>query len=328
MGSGIWVVVEHDEGEPRNVSLEILSGARSLVDHIGQELTALFLGDRIEGASQKLQGLPDRVLLMEDPLLADYTSDGYVTVIADLAQKGMPLAIMGGATLIGRDFLPRLAARLETGIASEVTGIEIGEDGSIMTERPIHGGRVLVHQHCPDRMPQVISVRPRTFQISEGSREAKVEMVSPDLDPEEIRVERMKKVIEKGHALDLTEADVVVSGGRGMKGPENFHLLEQLAGRLGGVVGASRSVVDSKWRPQEEQVGKSGKTVSPNLYIACGISGAVHHIMGMDSSKVVVAINQDQGAPIFSHADYGIVDDLFQVLPIIIDELGKNSGKA
>ena len=323
MESGIWVAVEHDGGEPRSVSLEILSGARSIADRLGLELIALFLGYQIEGAAQKLQGFPDKIILAEDPLLAHYSSDGYVTVIAELAQKRKPLAIFGGATLTGRDFLPRLAARLGTGIASEVTSIEIGEDDSIRTTRPIHGGRVLVDLHCPDCMPRVISIRPRTFQISVDSRDAKIEKISPGLDPGQIRVEHIESVMGEGDAIDLTEADVVVAGGRGMKGPEHFHLLERLAGLLGGVVGTSRSVVDSKWRPQEEQVGKSGKTVNPGLYIACGISGAVHHIMGMDTSKVVVAINQDPRAPIFNYADYGIVDDLFRVLPVVIDELEK-----
>ncbi len=328
MESGIWVAVEHGGGDPRRISLEILSGARGIADRLGIELTALFLGHQIEGALQKLQGFPDRILLIEDPLLDYYTSDGYVTVIAKLAQKMKPQVVLGGATLTGRDFLPRLAARLGTGIVSEVTGIEIDEDGSIKVTRPVHGGRVLADLCCPDCIPQVISIRPRTFQISVGSREANVEKITPELDPNQIRVERIKKVMDKGDAMDLTEADVVVSGGRGMKGPENFQLLEKLAALLGGAVGSSRSVVDSKWRPQEEQVGKSGKTVSPGLYIACGISGAVHHIMGMDTSRVVVAVNQDPRAPIFDQADYGIVDDLFLVLPAVIEELGKSDGKA
>ena len=210
-------------------------------------------------------------------------------------------------------------------MGSNITGLTL-ENGELIPQRPIHGGRVLARLKFLSARPMILSVRPKAFCLLQGDRQAKVERIQPALKPHLIRTRVMDRSLHQGERIELTEADVVISGGRGMKRPENFSLLENLAGLLKGAVGASRAVVDSQWRPQEEQVGKSGKTVSPDLYIACGISGAIHHIMGMDTSKVVVAINQDANALIFEYSDYGIVDDLFQVIPALIEEIKKKNG--
>ena len=318
----VWVLVEHEDGKEKSVVHELLSQGRVVADRLGRELQAVLLGQDLEGLCERLQGHPDRILWVKDDSLSPYSAGGYVRAIHQLALQRRPLIILGSSSLRSLDFMPRLAARLGVGMASEVTGLEVTEGGAVRIRRPIHGGRLYAEMEPGGPPPHVLAVRPRSFGAMPGERRAWVEVIPWAIPGEEIRTRQVRKVARPdGGATDLAEARIVVSGGRGMKGPENFTLLEELAQLLGAAVGASRAVVDSKWRPTGDQVGKSGKTVSPDLYMAFGISGAVHHIMGMDTSKCVVAVNNDPKAPIFQVADYGVVDDLFQLLPALIEEI-------
>jgi electron transfer flavoprotein alpha subunit len=278
-------------------------------------------------AALKEEVLPcvDRLVNFTDAALQNYTAEGFALALANHARTIDPKLILAGATPIGRDFLPRVAVLLGVGIASDVTAIR-WEEEPMKVIRPVHGGRALSEVSFAN-YPAIVTTRPNSFPI-EPSGGAPGEFVERELG---ISGEVRTKVVRIGEVtkgkVDVTEADVIVTGGRGLKAPENFAMLEELATLLGGVVGATRSVVDAKWRDQEDQVGKSGKTVSPKLYIAVGLSGAIHHIMGMDTSKVIVAINKDPNATIFDYADYGIVGDLFEVLPAMTEDIKKRLGK-
>jgi electron transfer flavoprotein alpha subunit len=267
----------------------------------------------------------DRLVNLTDAVLQNYTAEGFALALANHARSVDPKLILAGATQVGRDFLPRVAVLLGAGIASDVTGIRWKEE-PIKVIRPVHGGRALSEVSFAN-YPAIVTTRPNSFPM-EPSGGAPGEFVEKELGiSSEVRTKVVRvEEVTKGK-VDVTEADVIVTGGRGLKGPENFALLEELATLLGGVVGATRSVVDAKWRDQGDQVGKSGKTVSPKLYIAVGLSGAIHHIMGMDTSKMIVAINKDSNANIFNYADYGIVGDLFEVLPAMTEDIKKRLGK-
>ena len=279
-------------------------------------------------AALKEEVLPcvDRLVSLTDAVLQNYTAEGFAMALANHARSVNPKLILAGATQIGRDFLPRVAVLLGVGIASDVTGIHWKEE-PLKVIRPVHGGKALSEVSFVN-YPAIVTTRPNSFPM-EPSKGAPGEFVEKELgiSAEEVKTKVIRvEEVTKGK-VDVTEADVIVTGGRGLKGPENFAMLEELAALLGGVVGATRSVVDAKWRDQEDQVGKSGKTVSPKVYIAVGLSGAIHHIMGMDTSKVILAINKDPNAIIFNYADYGIAGDLFEVIPAMTKDLKKRLGK-
>lgn len=317
---GIFVYVEHRDGKPKRVAYELLGKGAELSQKRGEELTAVVLGDSTDSVVRELGGLADRVLVVEDPSLSLYNPDLYLHALLSLLQGERPSLIMAGFTSQGRDLFPRLAGHLGVGIAVDCLKVDYSE-GEFLFTKPYYGSKVLAEVTLEGE-PKICLVRPRSFPpVREGDREARVERVSVDLSGADQGIESLGFMRAEGREVDLTEADVVVCGGMGLKSPENFKMLEELAEVLGGVVGATRAVVDAGWRPQAEQVGKSGKTVSPNLYFAIGLSGAIHHVMGMDTSKVVVAINKDPLAPIFEHADYGLVADLFEVLPLLIKAL-------
>ena len=322
----IVVFVELKGDRPRKASLELLSETRKVADSGRYEVEAVVLGPMSEGVREKLRLYAGRLVNITDPVLEAYTAEGYSQALSAFVVEEGARIVAAGATRIGRDFMPRVAVLLSRGIASDVTDVRWAEEPFTVV-RPMYGGKVLA-QISFSGSPAVFTVRPNTFALGEPHDSAgqfleRQAGISPDrIRTKVIRVEEKTK-----GKVDLTEADIVVSGGHGMKAPENFKLLEDLAEVIGGAVGATRSVVDAKWRDHEDQVGKSGKTVSPRLYIAAGISGAIHHIMGMGTSKVVLAVNKDPNAPIFKHADYGIVGDLFQVLPALTDALKKRLGK-
>jgi len=318
--ANVLAVTEQRDGALRKTSREVVWAARQLADAMGGTVDALVMAaSGVDAAGAKLGEVgADRVLVAEDASFAKYSPDGYAGTVAGVAKAGGYGAVLVAATAAGKDLAPRIAARLDAPLASDVTGVGI-EGGKVAATRPVYAGKA-IQQLRVDAPLAVVSLRPNAF--APGSA-AKAGAVSKATAVAASRVTvREVKAAEQGR-LDVAEASVVVSGGRGLKGPEHFALIEGLAKALGGAVGASRAVVDAGWRPHAEQVGQTGKTVSPQLYVAVGISGAIQHLAGMRTAKVIVAINKDKDAPIFQVADYGIVGDLFEILPRLTEEIAK-----
>jgi len=321
MPSGVLVFAEMTDGGLKKSALELAGVGRGLAEGLGGSFSAVLLGTEVSGAVAELErrGVP-KVFKVEDPNLAHYSSDGYSIAFAAAVAQADPEVILVAASAMGKDLGPAIAARLGCGIISDATGVEI-DDGKLVATRPVYAGKALITVQ-PASSPVVVALRPNIFEPAE-EREAKAEQVSVEVDlaGEKIRAVVTEVLAPEVKTVDLTEADVIVAGGRGMKGPEHFKLVEDLAKALGGVVGASRAVVDAGWRPHSEQVGQTGKTVSPKVYVACGISGAIQHLAGMSSSRCIIAINKDPEAPIFKVADYGIVGDVFEVMPPLIEAI-------
>jgi electron transfer flavoprotein alpha subunit len=325
MAQGIWIIAEQREGELRKVSFELVSEARRLADAMGQPVAAILLGSNIKEKAAELGKYgADKVIVADDDRLATYTTDAYVSVIAQLAQAQEPAIILLGASVQGKDLSGRLAARLGVGVAQDCVAFSI-EDGNLVAKRPIYAGKAYATVTYADSVPQIATARPNVFELIEPDESRSVEVIDAEfsLDDSQLKTKVAEVIEEAGGKVDLTEAERIVSGGRGMKGPEEFAILEELADLIAATVGASRSVVDAGWRPHSDQVGQTGKVVSPNLYIACGISGAIQHLAGMSTSKTIVAINKDPEAPIFQKADYGVVGDLFEVVPALTEALKK-----
>ena len=321
MAQGVFVITEQRDGEFRKVSFEAVSEGRRIADGLSGDVTAAVLGSGIEGIAGELGKYgADKVLASDDPALADYTTDGYTNVLTDLIKSVDPAVIILGATMQGKDLAGRLAARLEAGVAMDCVAIKL-EGGQLIYTRPMFGGKVLADVEIEGAL-QIVAIRPNVMTIVEAAKEGVVE--KPAVAAGDIKTVVVEKTMDTGDKVELTEADIVVSGGRGTGG--EFGAVEELAAILGGAVGASRSAVDEGWRPHSDQVGQTGKVVSPTLYVACGISGAIQHLAGMSTSKYIVAINKDPDAPIFSKADFGIVGDLFAVVPAIAEEVKKLKG--
>jgi electron transfer flavoprotein alpha subunit len=312
------VFCELKDGAVRKSSLEVLSEARRLADGAGAPVGALFVGASCAGAEQAAQYGADAIIKIEAPSLAAYSSDGYAQAVAEAVRAKGATVLLGAATSAGKDVLPRAAARLEAGYAADVTGLAI-RDGRLACVRPVYAGKALADTTFQSPI-QVASTRPNVFAVAPVPKAGAVECLPA---PAGGFLAVVREILAKGGGKpDLTEADVIVSGGRGLKDGANFKLLEELADVLGGVVGASRAAVDAGWGlPHSIQVGQTGKVVNPTLYIACGISGAIQHLAGMSGSKVIVAINKDPEAPIFKVASYGIVGDLFEVVPALTKAL-------
>lgn len=325
MAQGVWTIAEQRDGELRKVTFEIVSEGRRLADALGQELTVVLLGANIKDKAAELgQYGADKVLVADDARLKTYTTDAYVAVISELAKANEPALLLMGASVQGKDLSARLSANLGVGMAQDCTAFAV-EDGNLVATRPIYAGKAYARLTFENSWPQMATARPKVMTANEpdSSKSAEVIDASFTLDDSVIKTKVIEAVKDEGGKIDLTEADKIVSGGRGMKGPEGYKILEDLAGLIGASVGASRSAVDAGWRPHTDQVGQTGKVVSPNLYIACGISGAIQHLAGMSTSKVIVAINKDEDAPIFQKADYGVVADLFDVVPALTEEIKK-----
>lgn len=322
--SGIWVIGEQRDQNLRKVSFELLAQGRKIADQWGEELNVILLGDGVASLADVLvQHGADAVYLADAPSLAEYHSEAYSQVITKLLRETAPKVVLLGHTAVGKDLAPRLAESLGSGLVGDCVDLEI-EDRSILFTKPVYAGKAFSKSRCAGEMIMA-TLRPNVFPKSEGNKPGqgkiiRLEVASDSQSLKSIIKEVIKRVTGK---VELTEADIIVSGGRGMKGPENFKILEELAETLGAAVGASRAAVDAGWREQPYQVGQTGKTVSPTLYIACGISGAIQHLAGMSSSKYIVAINKDPEANIFKVADYGIVGDLFKVVPLLNEELKK-----
>lgn len=314
MAKGVWIVAEVRDGAYRKVSFEIASAARKLADELGDEVCAVLCGSGIEGKAAELgkYGV-DKVYVADNPALEPYTTDAHAAAVAKIVKEKDPAILLLGASVQGKDLAARLVGKLAAGLATDCTGLKI-EGGKLIAVRPMYAGKCF-GEVAFEATPAMASLRPNVFAIVENAKAGAVEKFDPALDAGQIKTKVAEIAKDTSGKIELTEANIIVSGGRGMKGPENYTMLEDLAKVLGAAVGASRAAVDAGWRPQTDQVGQTGKTVAPNLYIACGISGAIQHLAGMSSSKFIVAINKDPEAPIFQRADYGIVDDLFKVVP-------------
>jgi len=322
----LLLFIETKDKGLKKASLELLGEAARLRAAGTYKVHGVIMGGVPEDVKKKVLPYVDVLANITGPALDRYTPEGFASALAGYAKEIAPKLILASATQTGRDFLPRVAVLLGSGIASDVTGIRWSED-PVKFVRPIYGGKVLSEVSFTG-YPAVVTVRPNTFAGEEpGAEEGEYLERQAGIDPGQLRTKVLRREESGQGKVDLIEADIIVSGGRGLKSAENFKVLEELAGTIGAAVGAARSVVDAKWRDQEDQVGKSGKTVSPKLYVAVGISGAIHHTMGMDTSKVVLAVNTDPNAMIFSYADYGIVGDFAQVVPAMTEEFRKRLGR-
>ena len=325
MAQGIMTIAEQRDGEIRKISYEIVSEARRLADKSGQQVTALLLGSKVKDKAATLGHYgADQVLVAEDPLLEPYTTDAYVAVIAEVVKAQQPAILILGASFQGKDLAARLSAHLGVGMAQDCTAFAI-ENGNLIATRPIYAGKAYARISFNNSFPQMATARPNVMALNnpDSSKAAKIADVSVKLDAGALKTKVVEVLKDQAGKVDLTEADKIVSGGRGLKDADGFKVLEALAAVIKASVGASRSAVDAGWRSHPDQVGQTGKVVSPNLYIACGISGAIQHLAGMSTSKVIVAINKDPDAPIFQKADYGIVDDLFKIVPCLTDAVKK-----
>ena len=321
---GVWVFAEQREGELQKVSLELLGEGRRQADKLGVKLTALLLGDNVAHLADELaKHGADEVLVAEDKNLAHYTTDAYTKVICDLANERKPGILFVGATFIGRDLGPRVAARLNTGLTADCTSIDVEvENGDLLATRPAFGGNLMTTIACPDHRPQMATVRPGVFEkVNTNGADCKIEKVAVQLSDSDVRTKVLETVKTAKDIVDISEAKIIVAGGRGVGSKENFDLVKELAEALGGVVAGSRAAVEKGWVENAYQVGQTGKTVKPTIYVACGISGAIQHVAGMQDSEVIIAINKDETAPIMQVADYGIVGDLKKVIPELIAQV-------
>jgi electron transfer flavoprotein alpha subunit len=327
-GRGIWVFAEQREGVIAGVSFELLGAGRRLADMLCTELSAVLFGGTADVAEELIKWGADRVYHCADELLVSFNDEPYSHLLSDLISEHRPEIVLAGATPIGRSFLPRVAARLNTGLTADCTSLDIDpETKNLLQVRPAFGGNIMATILCPNARPQMATVRPRVMKRGtyDPSRKGGVISVAAGTLQSHTRViETVKEISEV--AINLQEANIIVAGGRGVGGEKGFQILYELASALDGCVAASRAAVDEGWIPYRHQVGQTGKTVSPKLYIACGISGAVQHLVGMQSSDIIVAINRNPEAPIFNVATYGIVGDLFEIVPMLTKKIRETKG--
>lgn len=317
---GVFVFVEQVDNMIAGVSYELIGKGLELAATRGSEVTAVLLGQDVQALVPKLAAYgAQRVIVVDDPALEPYMTEPYAAAMAAIIEQHKPEIVLVGATAIGRDMAPRVSARVHTGLTADCTGLEIGEDGNLRMTRPAFGGNLMATIICPEHRPQMATVRPGVMQRAEpkeGARCPTEDVILPGLEARR-NVEILGTVKKVAESVDIMEASILVAGGRGMGSAENFALLEDLADALGGAVAASRASVDAGWQPKDRQVGQTGKTVRPALYIACGISGAIQHLSGMEDAGVIVAINKDAEAPIFDVADYGVVGDAVKIVPLL-----------
>jgi electron transfer flavoprotein alpha subunit/NAD-dependent dihydropyrimidine dehydrogenase PreA subunit len=318
---GVWVFIEQRDGHIANVALELISEGRKLADQLGTEVAGVLLGDGVEELAKTCFAYgADKVYLVDGPVFKDYRTDSYTSAITDLIQQYKPEILLFGATNNGRDFAARIAIRVDTGLTADCTELAIDpETKLLMQTRPAFGGNIMATILCPNRRPQMSTVRPKVMKKVEPdfSRSGEIIRYDSPVKEDEVATKILEIIEHATKTINLAEADIIVSGGRGIGGPENYYLIEELAETLGGAAGASRAAVDAGWVPHYRQVGQTGKTVAPKMYVACGISGAIQHLAGMQTSDVIVAINKDPEAPIFKVATYGIVGDLHKVVPML-----------
>ncbi len=326
----VYVFIEQREGVVQSVALELLGKARDLADALGEKVVAMFPGSGIADQAQDLIAYgADDVILMDTPVLKNYITEEYAQAIHQLIVAFRPSIVLIGATTIGRDLGPRLSARLETGLTADCTKLEISEGGELMMTRPAFGGNLMATIMCTEHRPQMSTVRPGVMQKREKdpSRKGTVIRFEPKFDKSRFKVKLLESVKENKGKIDITEAKILISGGRGVGCKENFEKLAALANVMDAEVSSSRAMVDAGIMPHERQVGQTGKTVRPNLYMACGISGAIQHLAGMEESDFILAINKDKFAPIFKVADLGIVGDVNKIIPLLTERLSKEIKK-
>jgi electron transfer flavoprotein alpha subunit len=322
----ILAVAEQRDNKLKKTAFEVTKAARTIADQLSADVVALVVGENASAIGAELGGYgANRVVAVDNPKLKLYSTTAYAKVVAEVAKKEQASIVFFAATAMGKDCAPRVAVKLDAGLAADCTALKVS-GGEVLALRPVYAGKVAteIKVNSPTK---IFTLRPNVFTpgASSGSP-APVEKVEIPLSDKDFGTV-VKEVTQSSGKVDVAEADVIVSGGRGLKGPENFKMIEELASVLGGAVGASRAVVDAGWRPHDEQVGQTGKTVSPSLYVAVAISGAIQHLAGMSSSKYIVAINKDKDAPIFQVASYGIVGDVFEVVPALTQEIKKLLGK-
>lgn len=324
---GVWVFSEQRDNKLQKVSLELLAKGNEIAKKLGVELTALLLGDDIENLTKELLAYgADRVLYIEDKNLAHYTTDAYTRVIVDIVNEKKPEIILMGATNVGRDLAPRISARLNTGLTADCTSLDIEEDTrNLLMTRPAFGGNLMATIVCADHRPQMSTVRSGVFDRLKKNESnldmQKIEKVNPTISSEDLRVKVLNVAKIAKEIADISEASILVSGGRGIGDADNFKLLKDLAQAVNGIVCGSRAAVDNGWIEHGLQVGQTGKTVKPKLYIACGISGAIQHLAGMQDSDYIIAINKDADSPIMKVADLGLVGDLNKIIPELTQQI-------
>ena len=329
---GLWVFAEQRDGKLMHVGLELLGVGRSLADDIGVPLSAVLLGSATDGLPQQLIHFgADRVYVVDHPFLKDYQTDVYTKAFVSLIERYLPEIVLFGATSIGRSLAPRVSARLKTGLTADCTELTIDPEKKLLVQtRPAFGGNLMATIIIPNHRPQMSTVRPNVMKRLEPqtTRTGKIIQVRDiSLQAEDLATKILEIVHDSDNTVNLQEAEIIVSGGRGLQKAENFKYIRELADAIGGAVGASRATVDAGWIPSYHQVGQTGKTVHPKLYVACGISGAIQHLIGMQTSDIIVAINRDPNAPIFNVATYGIVGDLFEIVPALTKCFREKLGK-
>ncbi|MFX0060038.1 MAG: FAD-binding protein [Candidatus Heimdallarchaeota archaeon] len=323
----VWIVAEIKDGNVRNVSYELLGKARELAEHLNQKACVLLLGDNVKRFIEEFTSRgANKIYIAEHEALKDYYTETYSAVITGIISRYNPNIVLYPATINGRDLAPRVAATLELGLTADCTGLSI-RDGLLLQTRPAFGGNIMADIICPMTRPQMATVRPNVMDVApiQGNNKAEIIEIPVKVDLQSLKV-KTKEVISGTTAecgIPVCEADTIVSGGRGVGSKENFKLIEDLANVLNAAVGASRAAVDLGWIPKSQQVGQSGTTVSPRIYIACGISGTIQHLVGMKSSDIIIAINKDPEAPIFNVANYGIIGDLCEIVPLLTEALKK-----
>jgi electron transfer flavoprotein alpha subunit len=326
--SGVWVFAEQREGKVSSVAYELLGAGRRLAEERSTELSAVLFGAPESEAQELIKWGADKVFLFHDPLYKQFNDEPYAELLSLLIREHKPETVLAGATPIGRSFIPRVAARLRTGLTADCTSLEIDKDsGNLLQIRPAFGGNIMATILCPRNRPQMATVRPRVMKRGQYLEDRKGAIIHIDAKGVSSRTKVIETIREVSEiAANLQETDIIVSGGRGLGDAKGFKLLEELAEVLGGAVGASRAAVDEGWIPYRHQVGQTGKTVCPKIYIACGISGAVQHLVGMQSSDIIIAINKNPEAPIFNVATYGIVGDVYEVVPMLIRRIKEIKG--
>ena len=333
---GVFVFAQQVDGIVGGIAFELVGEGKKLANDLGVEVTAVLLGSDIKDQADRLGAYgADKVIVVDDPMLKDYRTEPYTHAMASVIKEFKPEIVLIGATAIGRDLGPRLAARIHTGLTADCTQLDIGDfplnpipgkeqkHNQLLMTRPAFGGNTIATIACPDFRPQMATVRPGVMQKlpKDPSHKAEVIEFNPGFEENEMYVEIIEIVKAVSDVADIMDAKILVSGGRGVGSPENFAILHDLADAIGGTVSCSRAVVDAGWKPKDLQVGQTGKTVRPNLYIACGISGAIQHLAGMEESDIIVAINKDEYAPIFDVADYGVVGDLNKIVPLLTEKI-------
>ncbi len=335
---GVYVFAQQVDNELSGIAFELLGKAKELAKDLNTDVTAILLGSGIKGLADQLAEYgADKVIVVDDPELKEYRTEPYAHAVSSVINEYKPEIVLVGATAIGRDLGPRVSARVATGLTADCTVLEIGDfplnpipgqeqkHNQLLMTRPAFGGNTIATIACPDNRPQMATVRPGVMQKIDPVQGAKAEVIeyNPGFTPNNKYVEIMEVVKEISNTVDIMDAKILVSGGRGVGSKENFQILQDLADAIGGTVSCSRAVVDNGWMPKELQVGQTGKTVRPNVYFAIGISGAIQHAAGMEESDIIVAINKDETAPIFDIADYGVVGDLNKIVPKLTEELKK-----